>query len=271
MKIPAIIQSIKLRYIGNEKILIIILALMMSGCGEHPPVQPSESMAASDTPVPSALPQASASSVQIVRPNPIIPPFEGVGTYKGKPDDDDVMKLLSAAYFLEMGTYGCALIDIDQEMLAKLSLNPERSYAYVTNFDNAYEVDTYMSTYISSSLYESVEAEKSPVKVFKVDGDLIWTRDSTVWEYCWGYYSFSLAGWYWYNETTLAAPFVYYDDLIYDGVFALLSLIREEGCWKVDAVIYPNCIDEDAHHFVTAEDKLEEFVKNREQNADTEW
>ena len=39
----------------------------------------------------------------------------------------------------------------------------------------------------------------------------------------------------------------------------------------MDAVIYPNCIDEDAHHFVTAEDKLEEFVKNREQNADTEW
>ena len=259
-------MKIPLCYI-SKKILIIMLALMMGGCGGQPPVHPSESTAVSDTPVPSSLPQASASSVQIVVPEPIIPPFYGVGTYKGKPDDDEVLELLSAAFFWETGTYGCALIHIDQEMHEKLKLDPQKSYAYVTNFDNAYEVDTYMSTYLSSSLYISVEAVNSLVNFFKVDGDLVWERGAMGW----GHYRFSLDGWYWYNETTLAAPFVYYDDLIYDGVFALLSLVREEGCWKVDAVIYPNCIDEDAHQFVTAEDKLEEFVKNREQNADTEW
>ncbi len=106
-----------------KRILLVMLALLIGGCGGQSPVHPSESTSALDTPMPSASPQASAGSLQIVRPDPVVPPFEGVGTYKGKPDDEDVMKLLSAAYFLEMGTYGCALIDIDQEMLAKLSLN----------------------------------------------------------------------------------------------------------------------------------------------------
>ena len=85
-----------------------MLALLIGGCGGQPPVHPSESTSALDTPMPSASSQASAGSLQIVRPDPVIPPFEGVGTYKGKPDDENVMKLLSAAYFLEMGTYGCA-------------------------------------------------------------------------------------------------------------------------------------------------------------------
>ena len=246
----------------SKKILIIMLALMMGGCGGQPPVQPSESTAVSDTPVPSSLPQASASSVQIVAPEPIIPPFYGVGTYKGKPDDDEVLELLSAAFFWETGTYGCALIHIDQEMHEKLKLNPQKSYAYVTNFDNAYEVDTYMSTYLSSSLYISVEAVNSLVKLFKVDGDLVWTCA----DMGWGHYCFSLDGWYWYNETTLAAPFII-EDFIEDGAFVLLPLVREEGEWKVGRIIYPNSTS-DPSVFITAEDKLEEFEKNYVQDSE---
>ncbi len=246
----------------SKKILIIMLALMMGGCGGQPPVHPSESTAVSDTPVPSSLPQASASSVQIVAPEPIIPPFYGVGTYKGKPDDDEVLELLSAAFFWETGTYGCALIHIDQEMHEKLKLDPQKSYAYVTNFDNAYEVDTYMSTYLSSSLYISVEAVNSLVKLFKVDGDLVWTCA----DMGWGGYRFSLDGWYWYNETTLAAPFII-EDFIEDGAFVLLPLVREEGEWKVGRIIYPNSTS-DPSVFITAEDKLEEFEKNYVQDSE---
>ena len=256
-----IIMKIPVCYI-SKKILIIMLALMMGGCGGQPPVHPSESTAVSDTPVPSTLPQASASSVQIVAPEPIIPPFYGVGTYKGKPDDDEVLELLSAAFFWETGTYGCALIDIDREMQKKLKLNPEREQAYVTNFDNAYEVDTYMSTYLSSSLYISVEAVNSLVNFFKVDGDLVWERGAMGW----GHYCFSLDGWYWYNETTLAAPFII-EDSIKDGAFVLLPLVREEGEWKVGRIIYPNSTS-DPSVFITAEDKLEEFEKNYVQDSE---
>ena len=256
-------MKIPLCYI-SKKILIIMLALMMGGCGGQPPVHPSESTAASDTPVPSSLPQASASSVQIVVPEPIIPPFYGVGTYKGKPNDDEVLQLLSAAFFWKIGTYGCALIHIDREMQKKLKLNPEREQAYVTNFDNAYEVDTYMSTYLSSSLYISVEAVNSLVNFFKVDGDLVWERGAMGW----GGYRFSLDGWYWYNETTLAAPFIYLDsDSVEEGVFVLFPLVREEGEWKVGRIIYPNSTS-DPSVFITAEDKLEEFEKNYVQDPE---
>ncbi len=242
-----------------KKILIIMLALMMGGCGGQPPVQPSESMATSDTPVPSSLPQASASSVQIVTPGPIIPPFYGVNAYKRKPNDDEVLELLSAAYFWNNGTYGCSLIYIDKEMQEKLKLDPQKSYAYVTNFDNAYEVDTYMSTYLSSSLYISVEAINSLVEFRKVDGDLVWTQAAMGW----GGFRFSLDGWYWYNETTLAAPFIYMDsDSVEEGVFVLFPLVCEFCCWKVGRIIFPNSTStSDPRAFVTAEDKLEEFRK----------
>lgn len=248
-----------------KKILLTIAVLLAGGCGGQPPVRPSKSPAVSDTPAASisSTPEPSENPIQIIYPKPVTPPFYRV--YKDKPDDEDVERLLTAAYFLNNGKYGCALIDIDWEMQRKLNLDPQWSFSYVTNFDNAYEVDAYMSTYISSSLYTPVEAANSLVKVFKVDGDLVWAQGAMGW----GHYSFTMDGWYWYNETTLAAPFVLEDNL-YTDAYVLFPLVRENIDWKVDRIIFP---PEGVAERGTNVEELEEYERNREQdqeqNSDT--